>query len=234
MKGISTCDERDDDAGLGEHEGDRRARSAPSAISALLTTPVSPPNSSAQPSVRATTEISSGPRMTSRKMPRQRARHAVEDVGLGRADHGADEGHARARCANVRRNISRKYGSVKSSCQFFRMKTGLDALRAAEVVERQQHRHGQRNDDARPRTAASAGALSAVGQASRASASEATAAHAQRQVHALALFRRRLARSSGGSPSPGRPRCRPGRASGCPGRCGCATRAGQALGAGSR
>ena len=42
----------------------------PSDISALLTRPELPPNSSAQPSVRATTEISSGPRITSRKMPR--------------------------------------------------------------------------------------------------------------------------------------------------------------------
>ena len=42
----------------------------PEHISALLTSPELPPNSSAQPSVRATTEISSGPRITSRKRPR--------------------------------------------------------------------------------------------------------------------------------------------------------------------
>ena len=42
----------------------------PSEVSALLTRPELPPNSSAQPKVRATTEISNGPRITSRKMPR--------------------------------------------------------------------------------------------------------------------------------------------------------------------
>ena len=50
------------------------AEISPKLISALLTTPLEPPNSRAQPSVRATTEISSGPRITSRKMPRQGAR----------------------------------------------------------------------------------------------------------------------------------------------------------------
>ena len=47
------------------YESNRRPRPS----SALLMRPVEP-KSSAQPSVRATTEISSGPRMTSRKMPR--------------------------------------------------------------------------------------------------------------------------------------------------------------------
>ncbi len=46
------------------------AEISPIETSALLTRPELPPNSSAQPSVRATTEISSGPRITSRKSPR--------------------------------------------------------------------------------------------------------------------------------------------------------------------
>ena len=46
------------------------AEMRPIDTSALFTSPELPPNSSAQPRVRATTEISSGPRMTSRKMPR--------------------------------------------------------------------------------------------------------------------------------------------------------------------
>jgi hypothetical protein len=46
----------------------------PRLISALLTTPLEPPNSRAQPSVRATTEMRRGPSTTSRKMPRQGAR----------------------------------------------------------------------------------------------------------------------------------------------------------------
>ena len=50
------------------------AEISPRFISALLTTPLLPPNSSAQPSVRATTEISSGPRIASRNSPRQGAR----------------------------------------------------------------------------------------------------------------------------------------------------------------
>ena len=50
------------------------AEISPRFISALLTTPLLPPNSSAQPSVRATTEINSGPRITSRNIPRQGAR----------------------------------------------------------------------------------------------------------------------------------------------------------------
>ncbi|WP_445262052.1 hypothetical protein [Pseudomonas sp. EL_65y_Pfl1_R83] len=45
---------------------------APSDISSLLTRPLLPPNRSAQPSVRATTEIRSGPRITSRKTLFQR------------------------------------------------------------------------------------------------------------------------------------------------------------------
>ena len=45
---------------------------SPSLRRAWLMTPVSPPKSSAHPSVRATTEMSSGPRITSRKKPRQR------------------------------------------------------------------------------------------------------------------------------------------------------------------
>ncbi|MNW09395.1 hypothetical protein D3C71_2063790 [compost metagenome] len=43
---------------------------SPTAISAVLMMPVEP-NSSAQPSVRDTTEISSGPRTISRHRPRQ-------------------------------------------------------------------------------------------------------------------------------------------------------------------
>ena len=44
----------------------------PSDIRSLLTRPLLPPNRSAQPSVRATTEISNGPRITSRKKLFQR------------------------------------------------------------------------------------------------------------------------------------------------------------------
>ncbi len=44
---------------------------SPKDISALFTNPEWPPNSSAHPKVRATTEISRGPRITSRKRPRQ-------------------------------------------------------------------------------------------------------------------------------------------------------------------
>src|SRR5215510_5627442 len=46
----------------------------PRLMRALLMTPLKPPNSKAQPNVRATTEIKSGPSTTSRKMPRQGGR----------------------------------------------------------------------------------------------------------------------------------------------------------------
>ena len=49
------------------------------------------PNSSAQPSVRATTEISSGPRIDQQEEAAPARRHAVEDVGFGRAEHGRDQ-----------------------------------------------------------------------------------------------------------------------------------------------
>ena len=109
MNGISTCASATTTP-VSVNMNGIGAAITPSFISAWLTTPLLPPNSSAQPSVRATTEISSGPRITSRNSPFHGDCHAVKDVGLGRAEHGGDQRHQHG----LRRRPSRRSGCSSS------------------------------------------------------------------------------------------------------------------------
>ena len=100
------------------------AEISPSDISALLTSPLLPPNSSAQPSVRATTEISSGPRIDQQEDAAPGRAHAVQDVGLGRAEQRGQQRRPAARCGRSARTSRGNSGRSTTSCQFFRMRTG--------------------------------------------------------------------------------------------------------------
>ena len=117
---------------------------SPSDIRALLTRPLLPPNRSAQPSVRATTEISSGPRITSRKKPFQRRAHAVEDVGLRRTEHGGDQRRQQCDAEGPPEHL----GIIRIGRDLVPVlqdEDRLDAFVLAPVVEREHHRHGKRD-----------------------------------------------------------------------------------------